>query len=242
MQLYFIRHAQSVNNLLHDQTGTWANMTDDPELTDTGVKQAQLLAAHLAETRSIEPRQRWDPFNARAFNITHLYASPMIRAAHTASVVGQAIGLSPVLWEDLHECGGLYLDGANGEKIGQPGKNRAWFEERFPTLSVPATIGDEGWWNHRPVETGQERLARAARVWQTLIARHGNTDDHVALVSHGDFFVRFMTVVLEIGLREHLWMGMQNTAIARIDYAERGDLLALLYTCRVAHLPLDMIT
>ena len=36
MQLYFIRHAQSANNLLHDQTGTWANMTDDPELTDTG--------------------------------------------------------------------------------------------------------------------------------------------------------------------------------------------------------------
>ena len=165
-----------------------------------------------------------------------------IRAAHTASIVGQAIGLSPVLWEDLHECGGLYLDGANGEKIGQPGKNRAWFEERFPTLTVPATIGDEGWWNHRPVETGDERLARAARVWQALIERHGNTDDHVALVSHGDFFVRFMTVVLEIGLREHLWMGMQNTAIARIDYAERGDLLAVLYTCRVAHLPLDMIT
>ena len=51
-----------------------------------------------------------------------------------------------------------------------------------------------------------------------------------------------MTVVLDIGAREHLWMGMQNTAIARIDYAERGDLLALLYTCRVAHLPLDMIT
>ena len=48
--------------------------------------------------------------------------------------------------------------------------------------------------------------------------------------------------VRRIGLREHLWMGMQNTAIARIDYAERGDLLAVLYTCRVAHLPLDMIT
>ncbi len=33
MQLYFIRHAQSANNRLYDETGTWNGRDTDPDLT-----------------------------------------------------------------------------------------------------------------------------------------------------------------------------------------------------------------
>lgn len=157
MQLYFIRHAQSANNLLYDLTGAWDGRVDDPDLTEAGVRQAELLASHLAERRDVSPMQHWDPFNVRGFFITHLYASPMVRAAHTATLAGEAIGLSPVVWEDLHESGGIYLDGEDGQPIGQAGKNRAYFEQRFPSLTLPETIGEAGWWNHRPIETAEEK-------------------------------------------------------------------------------------
>lgn len=239
MQLYFIRHAQSVNNLIYDQTGSWRGRVEDPELTDLGVKQAERLAAHLAERRDVQPSPGWDPFNLRGYAITHLYTSPMVRAAHTASLVGQAIGLSPVVWEDIHEAGGIYLDGEDGSKIGLPGKNRAYFEERFPALTLPVTIGENGWWNHRPFESDDERAERAGRAWRTLLDRHGGTDDHVAMVSHGEFFVRFLAAALGLNAADRVWFSMGNTAISRMSL--RDD-VAVIYTNRLTHLPPELVS
>ena len=44
MQLYIIRHAQSVNNALDDQR----YRVSDPLLTEVGHRQAAMLAEHLA--------------------------------------------------------------------------------------------------------------------------------------------------------------------------------------------------
>ncbi len=48
MQLYFIRHAQSANNKLYDETGSWNGRDSDPELPSWGIEQAQRLAEHVA--------------------------------------------------------------------------------------------------------------------------------------------------------------------------------------------------
>jgi hypothetical protein len=122
MRLYFIRHAQSTNNALFDSTGAEQGRSDDPELSDLGVRQAKRLAQHILETKSgLEPG---------GFGLTHLYASPMVRAAHTASEISSVTGLKLHLWEDWHETGGIWLDNANGERIGREGKNRSYLEQR----------------------------------------------------------------------------------------------------------------
>ncbi|HQZ23378.1 MAG TPA: histidine phosphatase family protein, partial [Thermoflexales bacterium] len=233
MQLYFIRHAQSANNLLFDLTGSWSNRVEDPELTELGVKQAERVAAHLAETREIEPVQKWDPHNVRGFFITHLYVSPQVRASHTGDLVGKALNIKPVLWDEIHECGGIYLENEDGLPQGKPGQNRAFFEGRFPSFQLPHTLGDGGWWDGRPPEERAECRARAQRVWQTLIARHGHTRDRVALVSHGDFWGRLAFVMLGMDPDKDAWLGMGNTAIARVDYMEHDEEVVLVYMNRL---------
>lgn len=215
---------------------------EDPELTELGVRQAARVAAHLAETREIEPVQKWDPHNARGFFISHVYVSPMTRAAHTGDLIGKALGIQPVLWDEIHECGGIYLEDEEGVPQGKPGQNRAFFEARFPSFQLPSHLGDGGWWRARPHEDRPACQRRADRVWQTLIARHGHTRDRVALVSHGDFFVRLMIAALGLPAERNTWLSMGNTAIARLDYMEHDDEISLVYINRLAHLPREMIS
>jgi 2,3-bisphosphoglycerate-dependent phosphoglycerate mutase len=57
MQLYFIRHAQSANNALWAGTGSDEGRSHDPELTDTGKKQAGYLAKFFKENKEASKRE-----------------------------------------------------------------------------------------------------------------------------------------------------------------------------------------
>ena len=154
MQFYFIRHGQSTNNELWLQTGSSNGRSEDPELTETGRQQARAVAEYLSQaTRVTEKSDRnRNAQNVGGFGITHLYTSPMIRAVATGTAIAEALDLPLFAWQDLHEAGGIYLDDPlTNEPIGQPGKNRLYFETRFPNLVLPSTFGDGGWWN-RPFE------------------------------------------------------------------------------------------
>jgi 2,3-bisphosphoglycerate-dependent phosphoglycerate mutase len=235
MRLYFIRHAQSTNNALFESTGTEQGRSDDPELSELGVRQAKHLAQHILETKSgLEPG---------GFGLTHLYASPMVRAAHTASEISSVTGLRLHLWEDWHETGGIWLENETGERIGREGKNRSYLEQRFFGVHVPESIGEAGWWS-RPHETDDQIFARAERAWQGLLEHHGGTSDRVAIVSHGTFFACIMAAIfrLEIG-RGKIWLAKHNTAITRIDHRETEyDSTVLVYQNQVSHLPADLIS
>ena len=196
MQLYFIRHAQSANNRLYEETGSWGGRDSDPELTELGYEQAQRLAEHAACANGGTPRR--DYVNRSGFGFTHVYSSPMVRALATGSYLAAALNLPLVVWEDLHEVGGIFVtDDETGEYIGQPGKSRSELAARFPQAQLPETLGEEGWWNraHEPVEYASEaraalrlRFARAARrqrrsggrgqSWRFLQLRAGRTAGH----------------------------------------------------------------
>jgi hypothetical protein len=158
MQLYLIRHGQSTNNYLLEQTGAEDGRSFDPELTPLGVRQAAVLAEFLKCQAGFGPEQ---PHSPKTIQLTHLYASPMVRAIGTGLPTARALGLPLVAWKDLHEGGGLYLQEEGGEPLGQPGPNRAAMQRLFPELVWPAEMGEEGWWN-RPFEEKEERLPRAA--------------------------------------------------------------------------------
>jgi len=237
MQLYFIRHGQSENNALWMSTGSAKGRSEDPGLTEVGRQQAEFLAQFLR--RDVVANGR-DIQNVAGFGITHLYTSLMVRAVDTGTIIARTLDLPLVAWEDLHEYGGIHLrDEQTDERIGLPGRNRAYFEEHYPDLVLPDSLGEEGWWN-RPFEEPELRLPRAKRFLRDLMEKHGHTDDRVAVVSHGGFFNYLLAAILDMPGREGYRFVMNNAAISRIDF--RDEDTWLVYLNRVDFLPRELIT
>jgi 2,3-bisphosphoglycerate-dependent phosphoglycerate mutase len=224
MQFYFIRHGQSANNLLYATTGSDTGRNSDPELTDVGCQQAALLANYLER---------------ETFDLTHIYTSLMVRAVTTGTVVANRLGLELTGWSDLHEEGGIYLSDEQGNRIGQPGKDRSYFETYFPKLILPESLDSNGWWN-RPFESFTDRPVRARRFIQDLLTRHGGMDHRVAVVSHGGFYNQFLTMLLNPSSSQPVWFSLNNTAITRIDFhTENIDIVFQNYS---GFLPRELIT
>lgn len=241
MRLYFIRHAQSENNRLWDTTGSDKGRVDDPMLTDDGHRQAELLASFLRTAANPEVKTR-DVQQIDDLRITHIYCSLMLRAVATATQIARALDLPLIARDDLHEVGGIYLqDDATGEFIGRKGKNRTYYATHYPDARLPETVTDEGW-HHYPYEVPSERSARAKRVWDDLLSRHGTTDDHVAVVSHGAFYNYLLSAA--IGLADPstspIWFVLNNVSISRFDV--RDGQVGVIYSNRVDFLPRDLIT
>ncbi len=239
MQFYFIRHAQSQNNLLWDTTGSSVGRSHDPQLTKTGERQAELLARYLAHSDPAAPIGAHNGHNSTRFGITHIYTSLMLRAVATAARVADALGLPLQAWEEIHETGGLYLeDATSGERVGQHGSDRAYFAAHYPNLVLPDGYAHAGWWN-RPYEEFEQVLGRAERVYAELLKRHGGTEDRVAVVSHGGFYTSLFQTIFKVG-EPACWFTMNNVGITRIDFEE--DAVKLVYANRVDFLPPDLVT
>ena len=86
MELFLIRHGQSTNNALED----WTQRVEDPLLTESGLRQAEHTAAHLAAGLHLHPSNR----AARRPLLDRLYCSPMIRAMQTAQTIGRSLGVA----------------------------------------------------------------------------------------------------------------------------------------------------
>lgn len=239
MQLYYIRHAQSTNNALYSNTGAYDGRNEDPELTELGLRQARALADFLAHG---------DPKNTgknaqqpEGLRITQIYTSLMVRAVATGIIVAKTLDLPLTGMLDLHEQGGIFLE---DEKTGQvqrlAGKDRAWFRQHYPALTLPETMTETGWWNFRPREEHPESRQRAARLIKTLLEQYGKTDEHVALISHGGFYNDILATLLKLPKEGGWWFTLNNAAITRIDFQE--ELLELVYQNRMDYLSGDMIT
>lgn len=241
MRLYFIRHGQSANNALWEETGSNHGRVDDPELTAIGHEQAQHLAAFLLQK---DTEAKADGKNGESlrdsFAFTHLYTSLMVRSVATASYVSAALGIKLTAWPEIHECGGIYLeDEDEQERVGRPGKTRSYFQQHYQHLHLPDSVTDEGWWN-RPFEDYEVRPLRAQQVLESLLERHGKTNDRVAIVSHGGFYMELMRVMFRIA-EEKCWYTMFNTAVSRFDFRDSGE-IAMVYHNRTDHLPDRLIT
>lgn len=248
MKLYLIRHAESANNAAVTNNGDVIERFPDPEITEQGHQQAQLLAQHLAQV-SAENQQHphlADGAEPKRFGFTHLYCSLMTRSILTAQYIAEACGLSVVAHPDIFEQGGIYEHGDDGSRAGLPGPSQGYFRERFPTLQLPDWVGDEGWYN-RPPETEAVFVVRMKAVVDDIKRRHSHSEDCVAMVVHGDFIDQFVNEIT--GMPRHpknyqsKWVAnwaFHNTSITRIDFI--ADAQVVVYTNRLAHLPASLVS
>ncbi len=245
MELYIIRHAQSANNALANQS----DREQDPKLTELGRKQAELLARHLASEPHPEQRYMDDPEKTgvetvRGYGINRLYCSAMHRSLETATAVGNEIGVQPEIWCDVHETGGIFLN-HGGERgiVGYPGMTRSEIQAKFPAVEIGTEVSEKGWWDP---SAGEEDWAicqgRAIRVARTLwgMADRGETGP-LALVSHAGFMEALFKALLNSLPAPGLTVYHFNTAITRVDLAP-GRELHLRYLNRVPHLPQDLVS
>jgi len=233
MQLYFVRHGQSENNLLWEIHGHELGRSDDPDLTERGQLQAQAVANLIASGHPQYPCLG----NPGGFGITHVYSSLMVRAAATGHAIAEQLDLPLTAWPEVHETGGIYHD-IDDQQVGQQGKTRSYLQERFPRLVLPGWVDENGWWN-RPFEERPERIVRARKVVEQLYEWHGGTDDRVVMVSHGGFYNYLLAALMDLPARNPVWYLLNNTAISRIDF-DRDEVL-VVYQNRIDHLGPDLL-
>jgi broad specificity phosphatase PhoE len=236
MQLYIIRHAQSTNNALDDQQ----HRVRDPELTQLGECQAELLAQHLAAGVELAPpRYRADQEGGLGYGITCLYCSPMWRALQTAQPVEKALGLRPHVWTDIHEEGGIYLDSPDGRsRVGYPGRTRQEIEAAYPSYVLPEDITKYGWWN-RGFEEKDAFHARAGRVAAKL-REWAPSEERIALITHGGFTDALLKALFDDLPNPHVFYHHHNTAITRVNLVDGH--IDVQYVNRVDHLPPDLVS
>jgi 2,3-bisphosphoglycerate-dependent phosphoglycerate mutase len=246
MQLYYIRHGQSINNANVNDPNYKEN--SDPFLTEKGFEQAELLAKYFKENQPLTDDKSWNVQNQHGFGLTHIYTSLMERAAMTAAPSARALGIPFTAWVDIHEEGGIYAREKDEEKKGLSGKPRSFYEKNLPDLKLPDDYDESGWWN-RPFEKEEERQSRADRVLAELIACHGDREgqpeQRIAFVSHGGFFMRFMCALLKLPWRQgahgmRSWFLLNNCSISRFDIHK--DWMTVCYINRTDYLPAYLIS
>lgn len=242
LQLYFIRHAQSTNNVIEFQDDNDDYLFErvvDPELTKIGLQQAQLVGKSISQPFKA---LNFDPQNRFGFGLTHLYSSLMVRAIRTGLAISEQAGLPLVALPEVHETGGLFdakLVDDEVVLIGQPGPGKSYFQSEFPKLIIPEDLPEKGWYDQEK-EPRENYILRAKTVIDFLLDQHSGTNDRVGVVMHGGIF-KYMISVL-FGLKsEHYWINMNNCAISRVDISDTGH-LTLMYINKTDHLPDNLIT
>lgn len=241
MQIFFIRHGQSENNKLWTEIGNEKDRSEDPKLSELGMRQAALLGKFLySSDRESSLYLQQDMHNVRGFGLTHIYASLMWRAIETASYTAELYDLPINGFEPIHEGGGIYLeDPITGEKNGQPGKTPEQLMAGFPRLRLDENVNHKGWWN-RPYEAFESRVPRAKQALEWLLNKHSGQDDHIALFSHGAFYNYFVAAMMSINQRPTLWLDLNNCAISRFDVHPEG--ISMVYHNKVDYLPTDWVS
>ena len=221
MEFYLIRHGQSVNNASPD------TLEPDPSLTHLGRGQAGCVGKAL-----------------KAKGIHRLYCSPMLRALQTAEIIGRILSLPPHVYVGLHEWDGIWAASVGRYGATLPGLTRTQMREICPNVVLPDDVADEGWlfseW--RNVELMLQRAFRDSKMFiQQAEAIHGESDERVAVVSHGGFLATMICAFFDLPPNDDPdHFAHRNGAVSKIRKTQETTQLRYLH--RISHLPEEMLT
>ena len=231
-QIFLIRHGQSSNNALADPS----QRVCDPELTEIGQVQAERVAAYMAEREHLVGT---GGAAAEGPALDHLYCSAMIRALHTATPIGKALGIRPEVWLDIHEVGGIFLEHKDGDIESFPGQGRGDIGDRFPDVVLPEAVGENGWWRggRESAEEGRQRALKFAQV----LRQKSVPGQRIGLVTHGDFMSHLLKALLGIEQGPEIYLDHRNTAITCLNISVQ-ERTVVYYANRFEHLEKTQIT
>lgn len=230
MRFVIVRHGQSENNRLLQETGALRGRAVDPALTELGRQQSRLLGKAILDW----PAQ-WRP--------THLYTSLMIRAVQTAGAIAAVTGLGVEGHPALAECGGPFVEDAAGARQSYAGAPRAELLAHCPGITLPQDCDEQGWWRSGYESEEARWQARAAGLVAALRRRHAD-DAVLALVSHEGLTQQLLRQLLGIPAMTG-WFGSYNTGVCRLWDEEAAHLAGTTTAdClnSTAHLPADLVT
>lgn len=196
--LTIVRHGQTSANI----DGVWHGSINTP-LTDHGHRQAAAVGAH------IEANHR---------EVSHVYASPLDRAHHTAHAIAGPLGLTPTLDAELVEFDLGEWEGLSFKTL---------FEDKklFDHMRSDPDFNPYG--GESPRQVGN-RLAGALR---RIADRHPG--DRVVVVTHGGALSIALGVILDNDYSQWNRM-MKNCAISELVFEPTPELVSFN---RTDHLP-----
>ena len=160
-QIITIQHAQSIHHT-NGMVGSWT----DWDLSDLGVQQAENIGKNLAKEIGGKPFV--------------MYASDLLRARHTAEIVGRHLGIEPVLRQELRE-----------RNLGKcVGKSVQWLRENIEVQEK--TIDDRMF---ADAESRRDEWNRLLPFFEEIMQSDAQ---NIILVSHGDLLSVFNAMWLRL--------------------------------------------
>lgn len=158
-----IQHTQSVHHT-NGMVGSWT----DWELSELGIEQARRIGEKLKS--ELEDRK------------FVMYSSDLLRAKQTAENVGEYLGITPVLRNELRE-----------RNLGKCcGKSVQWLRENLEHQEK--TIDDRLF---SDAESRRDEWNRLKPFFDEIMS---NDEENIIIVSHGDLLSVFNTMFLNLGV------------------------------------------
>lgn len=160
-QIITIQHTQSIHHT-NGMVGSWT----DWDLSELGVQQAERIGEKLAMEIGGKPFV--------------MYASDLLRAKHTADIVGKHLGLEPVLRSELRE-----------RNLGKcVCKSVQWLRENIEVQEK--TIDDRMF---SDAESRRDTWNRLLSFFEEIMS---NDEENIIIVSHGDLLSIFNAMWLKL--------------------------------------------
>lgn len=154
-----IQHTQSIHHT-NGMVGSWT----DWDLTELGVQQAESIGKSLASMLGDKPFA--------------MYTSDLLRSKHTAQIVGQQLGITPIQRMELRE-----------RNLGKcVGKSVQWLRENIEMQEK--TIDDRLF---SDAESRRDEWNRLLPFFEEIM---GNNEENIIIVSHGDLLSVFNAMFL----------------------------------------------
>ncbi len=189
--ILLIRHGETEWNA----SGRWQGQSDIP-LNEKGMSQAKLLANRL-----------------RSWPIDTIISSDLRRATQTASVLGDALNLQPMIDKSWRERNGGSFEGLTAREL-----------EAKADFHGPR---DDKNWAPLKGETNLQVAERVQLSFDKVVKNH--PDEMVAIVTHGGTIITLLSLILGFpaGERARLWVS-RTTGFSIVEVGERGAFLARL--------------
>jgi probable phosphoglycerate mutase len=198
--LILLRHGETEWNL----SGRWQGQAADTPLTELGREQARIVAGRL-----------------RSYPISAIYSSDLVRAFETAQIVGELLGVAPLVDPALRESDIGAWTGLTWDQI----------VVRYPDEVAAMMAGQEV--RRGGGESYGELQARLAAAAANIAARHpGQT---VLLVSHGAALRSLVAHALDASLVQMHRIAIGGNTALSVVQMKHGHLRLVSYN-DTAHL------